>query len=67
MSELIFKRKKREAISVPGQTVIKINNEEYNKILEVSDETGLSIREVASRMVAFASEHVKYESEGEGE
>lgn len=64
MSELIFKRRKRDQISVPGQTVVKINTKEYNKVLEVADETGLSIREVVSRMVAFAYENVKYETDG---
>lgn len=53
MSELIFKRRKRDLIKIPGQTVVKINNEEYNKVLEIADETGLSIREVVSRMVAL--------------
>lgn len=63
MSELIFKRRKRDQISTPGQTVVKINNEEYNKVLEVADETGLSIREVVSRMVEYAYEHVRYEAD----
>lgn len=62
MNELIFKRRRRDSISTPGQTVVKINNEEYNKVLEVADETGLSIREVVSRMVGFAYENVKYET-----
>ena len=41
--------------------VVKINNREYNKVLEIADETGLSIREVVSRMVVFAYENVEYE------
>lgn len=61
MNELIFKRRKREQICTPGQAVVKIDNEEYNKVLEVADETGLSIREVVSRMVAYAYDHVRYE------
>lgn len=65
MSELIFKRRKRDLVSTPGTAVIRIDNEEYNKALEVADETGLSIREVVSRMVAFAYENVKYEMEDE--
>lgn len=63
MNELIFKRRKRDPISIPGQTVVRINNEEYDKVLEVADETGFSIGEVVSRMVAFAYENVKYETE----
>lgn len=63
MNELIFKRRKRNLIKIPGQTVVKINNEECNKVLEVTDETGLSIREVVNWMVTFAYENVKYETE----
>lgn len=48
MSELIFKRIKREKLGTPGQTVVKIDNEQYDKVLDVVDESGLSIREVVS-------------------
>lgn len=63
MSRLIFKRRHREKTELPGQTVVKINNREYNKVLEIADETGLPIREVVSRMVAFAYENVEYETD----
>ena len=63
MSDLIFKRIKRNRIDVPGQTVVKIDNESYNKVLEVADETGLSIREVVSRMTNYAYDHIRYETE----
>lgn len=66
MSELIFKRKKRSQIEPTGQVVIKINAESYNKVLEVADETGESLRSVVSKMVDFAYENVRYESEIEG-
>lgn len=62
MSELVFKRRKRPAVDSAGQTVVKINNKEYNRVQEVADETGLSIREVVSRMVEYAYEHVTYET-----
>lgn len=60
MGELIFKRIKREKLGTPGQTVVKIDNEQYDKVLDVVDESGLSIREVVSRMVEYAYEHVRY-------
>lgn len=63
MGELIFKRIKREKLGTPGQTVVKIDNEQYDKVLDVVDESGLSIREVVSRMVEYAYEHVRYETE----
>ncbi|WP_313132589.1 hypothetical protein [Anaerocolumna sp.] len=63
MPELVFKRKKRPAIEATGQVVIKINAESYNKVLEVADETGESLRSVVSKMVEFAYENIAYESE----
>ena len=65
MPKLILRRRHRDRLTGPGQTVIKINNAEYNKILDVADETGLSIREVASGMVAFAYENTEYGTEDE--
>lgn len=61
ISKLIFKRRRREQRNASGQIAVKINNEEYNKILEVADETGLSIKEATSRMVSFAYENIIYE------
>lgn len=63
MESLVFKRKKRPPIESNGQVVIKINAESYNKVLEVADETGESLRSVVSKMVEFACENVSYESE----
>ena len=63
MNELIFKRKKRPAIDPTGQVVIKINAESYNKVLEVADETGESLRSVVSKMVEFAYENLTYAGE----
>lgn len=60
MEDLIFKRRRREKISTLGRTDVKIDNEQYDKVLEVADESGLSIREVVSRMVEYAYEHVRY-------
>jgi dsDNA-binding SOS-regulon protein len=63
MKQLVFKRKKRLPIEATGQVVIKINAESYNKVLEVADETGESLRNIVSRMVEFAYENITYESE----
>ena len=63
MPDLVFKRKKRVPIEPTGQVVIKINAESYNKVLEVADETGESLRSVVSKMVEFACENLSYESE----
>lgn len=65
MPELIFKRRKREPNKSTGQVVIKINAESYNKVLEVADESGESLRSVVSKMVEFAYENARFESEEE--
>ena len=62
MSELIFRRRRRDRLSGVNQTVVKVNKDQYNAVIEVADETGLSIREVASKIIEFAYQHVKYES-----
>lgn len=65
MPTLIFKRKKRPQLEPSGQVVIKINAESYNKVLEIADETGESLRSIVSKLVEFACEHARYESEEE--
>ena len=67
MANLIFKRKKRPQIEANGQVAIKINAESYNKVLEVADETGESLRSIVSKMVEFAYENASYESEDTNE
>lgn len=62
MATLVLKRKKRLPIE-EGQAVIRINAESYNKVLEVADETGESLRSIVSKMVAFAYENISYETE----
>ncbi|MDF2524222.1 MAG: hypothetical protein K0R31_1863 [Clostridiales bacterium] len=63
MPDLIFKRKKRPQLETSGQVVIKIDAESYNKVLEVADETGQSLRAIVSKMVDYAYENVSYSSE----
>lgn len=65
MPTLIFKRARREPIKQNGQVVIKINAESYNKVLEVADESGESLRAVVSKMVDYAYENVEYASDAQ--
>ena len=62
MDKLILKRKKRQPLD-EGQAVVRIDAESYNKVLEVADETGESLRSIVSKMVGFAYENITYESE----
>ena len=61
MDELIFTRRRRDRLSGVNQIVVKVGKDQYNKVIEVADETGRSIRAVASRMIDFAFEHIRYE------
>lgn len=62
MATLVLKRKKRLPIE-EGQAVVRIDAESYNKVLEVADETGESLRSIVSKMVEFAYKNVSYETE----
>lgn len=61
--KLVLQRKKRVPIEATGQAVIRIDAESFNKVLEVADETGKSLREIVSKMVDYAYENIVYESE----
>ncbi len=61
MDELIFTRRRRDRLSGVNQIVVKVGKDQYNKVIEVADETGRSIRDVASKMIDFAYEHIRYE------
>lgn len=65
MTQLIFKRRKREPIVSTGQMVVKIDVESYNKVLEIADESGESLRSVVSKMVEYAYEQARFESDSE--
>jgi len=61
MAALVFKRKKRLTID-DGQAVVRIDADSYNKVLEVAEETGESIRSIVSKMVNYAYENIAYEN-----
>ena len=62
MNKLIFKRHIPQ-ISSSGQVVIRISTDSYNKVLEVANESGESLKKVVSKMVDFAYENIIYETE----
>lgn len=63
---LVLHRKKRSPIPEEGQIAIKISKENYNKVLEVADETGKSLREALDILVTYAYLDIEYESQSEG-
>lgn len=64
MEKLVFKRKK-DIVTVGGKQYYRVRTSEavYNKVVEIAEETGLTIREVADKMIAFAYENTVLESE----
>lgn len=62
MDELIFTRRRRDRLSGVNQIVVKVNKDQYNKVIEVADETGRSIRDITSQMIDFAYAHIRYEN-----
>lgn len=65
MASLVFKRRKRKVVECDGQTVVKISNRNYKKVWEISDETGLSLKEVIDKLVEYACENIEYKEEDE--
>lgn len=61
--ELVLKRRKNRVFA-EGRTKVHIGEYQYNKVAEVAEETGKSIKNIVDIMVEYAYKHVKYE-EGE--
>lgn len=57
---LIMQRKQRVQKANRGQMVIKVGEEVYDKLQEVADETGRSIRSVADKMIRYAYDEIQY-------
>lgn len=55
---VIFTKKKRV---YPNQKTpsIRVTRELFINVAEIADEAGVSVQEVASRLIAFALKHVK--------
>lgn len=43
---------------------IRISKEAYNILVDMANESGLSISKVASKAVMYANEHLRYERKG---
>lgn len=58
--KLTFPRAHNRQTPRNGQVAIKINASSYNRVLEVAEESGESLRAVASKMIDYAYENVEY-------
>lgn len=66
MEKLTFKRKK-DIVTVGGKQYYRVRTSQgaYDKLVEIAEETGLTIREIADRMIDFAYANTILESEDE--
>ncbi|MFV0527734.1 MAG: hypothetical protein ACK5MN_03290 [Lachnospiraceae bacterium] len=45
------------------QAVIRLTPEAYNALVDIYNESTLSLRQIASKLIIAAAEHVEYEKE----
>lgn len=62
---LIMQRKQRVQKPHNGQMLVRVSQEVYDKLQEVADETGRSIKGVADKMINYAYEEIQYSTDEE--
>lgn len=65
MEKLVFKRRSPIAKAKdPNQYYrVRTDMEAYNMVAEIAEETGKTIKDIASAMIKYANKFVTYESE----
>lgn len=64
MEKLIFKRRKIPFANSNCQNYrLRVDANEYNKVVEIADESGETLKNVVSKMINFAYENIAFESE----
>lgn len=56
-------KQRRQPVQVTGTCIIRVNAEQYQSILDISDETSRSIRDVSTRLIEYALERVEITEE----
>jgi hypothetical protein len=64
MPELVLKRRSYRSFT-DGRTKVHIGEAQYNKLAEVADETGKSLKSTLDIMVDYAYENIRYEGDEE--
>lgn len=65
--EFILTGKKLKYAKDGDLPTIRISKDAYNALVDMVNESGLSIKEVASKAVMYANEHLRYErKDGDG-
>ncbi len=57
----VFRLKKKKAISEKENPVVKITPEAYNTLVEIYNESTLSMKDIASLLIVEASKCVVYD------
>lgn len=63
MDKFIIPAKKRKKQYKDTPCAVKVSAEAYNALIDMITESTLSMQDVASRAILFASEHVEYNRE----
>lgn len=64
MSDLKIHIPARVKLEATTQQVIRVSPEAYNALVEIYNESTLSIKEIASVLILEAAKHVSYVKEG---
>lgn len=59
--EILIPARKKEPVG--RQQVVKVSPEAYNALVEIYNESSVSMKEIASTLILAASKHVRYEKE----
>lgn len=63
--KFVLKGKKLNYLEADEKPVIRISADAYNALIDMANETGMSISSVASQAIAYASKNVVYERSDE--
>ena len=61
--EIRIPAKKKKTISEKENPVVKITAEAYNALVEIYNESALSMKDIASLLIIESSKHVVYDKE----
>lgn len=62
--DFVLKAKRLKYAKDGDLPTIRVNIESYNALVDMVNESGLSIKEVASQAIMYANEHLRYDRTG---
>lgn len=61
--EIRIPAKKKQATTDAGRTVVRVSPEAYNALVEIYNESTISMKDIASLLILEGSKHVVYDKE----